>query len=282
MSDAKSPDVFWTKTHASILYDVLEDVIVDAAIEKQNFSERELSRMHLARFTDLQLQHDSVVIFDRGYYSAELFRQWTQAGCNVLMRLSQTNSICRVEGDDVVTKFKAPDGSDVLCRVIKYTLSTGETECLITNIMDEDLTGEMFGELYFERWKIESKYYELKEYWKIEEFTGTGALAIKQDFFITLIYSNIAALVKHPADKLIEQNSKPTNTYRYKARKSFIIGKVRRDFVRLITRPFLLSDIDEMILESSKKRSQIQPNRTSKRKRHTRAKKHYCNRKEFF
>jgi hypothetical protein len=281
-SDEKNPDLFWSMALSSILYDVMDDIIVDAAIERQSFSERELALRHLSRFYDLGLHHDSIVIFDRGYYSAEIFCDCTRSGCLCLMRLRQPNKLCRLEGDDVETTVQAPDGTAIQCRVLKYMLSTGETEYLITNVMDKDLTSDNFGELYFQRWKIETKYLEIKEHWKIEEFTGTGALAVRQDFYITMLHANLAAIIKLQADELIGQTSKPTNKYLYKARKTYIIGKVHLNFVKWMIMSFTQDEIDEVIFEASKKRSQIQSDRSSKRRRHTRAKKHYNNRKAAF
>ena len=281
-SDKKNPDLFWSMARASIMYDVLEDIIIDAAIEKQFFSERELSLRHLSRFADLALQQDSIVLYDRGYYSAEVFSDWVRAGCNVLMRLSTKLNFCRLKGDDVKSIVKAPDGTEIPCRVLKYTLNNGETEYLITNIMDEELTNVILGELYFYRWKIETKYLEIKEHWKIEEFTGTGVLAVRQDFFITMLHANLAAIIKLQADELIDQNSRAANKYKYMARKTYIIGKLHLNFVKWIITSFTQEDIDEVICEASKKRSQIQSNRSSKRKRHTRARKHYNNRKASF
>jgi hypothetical protein len=157
-SDQKNPTLYWSMALASILYDVLDDVIVDAAIEKQFYSEREMSLRHMSRLFELDLENDSIVIFDRGYYSAEIYQEWVTAGCKVLMRLKKPNRLCGLDGDDAMDHVNAPDGTKLECRVIKHTLSTGETEYLITNVFDEDINKDMLGNLYFHRWKIETKY----------------------------------------------------------------------------------------------------------------------------
>ena len=278
-SDQKNPDLYCSMALASVLYDVLEDVIVDAAIEKQFYSEREMSLRHLARLFDLGLENDSIVIFDRGYYSAEIYQEWVTAGCKVLMRLKKPNRLCSLDGDDVLDHVNAPDGTKIDCRVIKYTLSSGEIEYLITNVFDEDITKDMLGNLYFHRWKIETKYMELKEHWMIEEFTGTGALAVRQDFYIVMLQANLASLIKHQADEIISSSAKSESKYIYAANRIFIIGKVCRNLLRWITIQISQSRLDEIILEASKKRSQVRPGRSCKRKRRTRARKHYNNRK---
>ena len=281
-SDEKNPKLFWSMALSSSIYDVLEDIIIHATIEKLYSSEREMSRQHLARFIDLGLQINSIVIFDRGYYEKELFRLWVENGCQVLMRIKHPNNLCELEGKDVITTIKYSDGFEITCRAIQYVLPTGEIEYLVTNVLDKDITAEMFGELYFCRWKIETKYYEMKEQWKIEEFTGTGALAVRQDFYITMLHANLAAIVKNEADILIDKDSKTTNNYKYQARKAYIINKIYMYFLKWVISSFTQDDIDQMIRETSKKRSQIKTGRSDKRKKHTRAKKHNNNRKDIF
>ena len=234
-SDQKNPDLYWSMALASVLYDVLEDVIVDAAIEKQFYSEREMSLRHLARLFDLGLENDSIVIFDRGYYSAEIYQEWVTAGCKVLMRLKKPNRLCSLDGDDVLDHVNAPDGTKIDCRVIKYTLSSGEIEYLIT--------------------------------------------AVRQDFYIVMLQANLASLIKHQADEIISSSAKSESKYIYAANRIFIIGKVCRNLLRWITIQISQSQLDEIILEASKKRSQVRPGRSCKRKRRTRARKHYNNRK---
>lgn len=234
-SDQKNPDLYWSMALASVLYDVLEDVIVDAAIEKQFYSEREMSLRHLARLFVLGLENDSIVIFDRGYYSAEIYQEWVTAGCKVLMRLKKPNRLCSLDGDDVLDHVNAPDGTKIDCRVIKYTLSSGEIEYLIT--------------------------------------------AVRQDFYIVMLQANLASLIKHQADEIISSSAKSESKYIYAANRIFIIGKVCRNLLRWITIQISQSQLDEIVLEASKKRSQVRPSRSCKRKRRTRARKHYNNRK---
>lgn len=234
-SDQKNPDLYWSMAPALVLYDVLEDVIVDAAIEKQFYSEREMSLRHLARLFVLGLENDSIVIFDRGYYSAEIYQEWVTAGCKVLMRLKKPNRLCSLDGDDVLDHVNAPDGTKIDCRVIKYTLSSGEIEYLIT--------------------------------------------AVRQDFYIVMLQANLASLIKHQADEIISSSAKSESKYIYAANRIFIIGKVCRNLLRWITIQISQSQLDEIVLEASKKRSQVRPGRSCKRKRRTRARKHYNNRK---
>ena len=70
------------------------------------------------------------------------------------------------------------------------------TETLVTNIYDNTITPSKFKELYFLRWGVESKYKELKNSLKIEEFSGTKPIAIEQDFYASIYLSMVGALLK--------------------------------------------------------------------------------------
>ena len=54
-------------------------------------------------------------------------------------------------------------------------------EYLITDLTDPSISSGMLYNLYFERWNIETKYRELKEWWELEEFTGTNCSTLGSD-----------------------------------------------------------------------------------------------------
>ena len=115
------------------------------------------------------------------------------------MRIKKsTTSLTGSEEDDIVldsAKYHAN------IRVVQVELSTGEIEYLVTNILDPNITPEMLKKLYHKRWKIESKYYELKEHWELEQFNGATSRSIEQEFFITLTKSNFCSIIKNEADR---------------------------------------------------------------------------------
>ena len=69
MFSASNPNRFYTMGLASIVYDVLDDYIVHASFQHYLDSERAVALNHLKNLEDLNLYQDSVIIFDRGYYS---------------------------------------------------------------------------------------------------------------------------------------------------------------------------------------------------------------------
>ena len=95
---------------------------------------------------------------------------------------------------------------DIRIRVVSVQLDSGITEFLGTNIFDDTLSSQDFKDLYWERWNIEKKYFELKHQHLLEEFSGATAISVQQEFYINLLYSNIDSLAKAHADKKIEEH----------------------------------------------------------------------------
>jgi hypothetical protein len=85
-------------------------------------------------------------------------------------------------------------------RFVRVRLSTGEYEVLVTSLLDEFLypTTEFLA-LYRLRWGIETFYGLLKTRLELENFTGTGVEAIKQDFYATVYLSGLESLLTDAA-----------------------------------------------------------------------------------
>ena len=139
----------------------------------------------------------------------------------------------------------------------------------------------MLKELYFLRWGIESKYYELKNQLKLEEFSGAHHLSVEQDFFINLLFMNICSLIKSEADRCILNEIKTTkNKFQYQANRAFIIGRLKKYLVLMICgAKHILIGLSQILEEAKKRRSQIQPNRKCKRPRMQLRYRHLNNRK---
>ncbi len=158
-----------------------------------------------------------------------------------VMRLKESIGFSKASGkkvNDIITVLpgdKKVNTEVINIRIISVKLDSGEYEYLATNIFDKSLTPEDFKELYFKRWPIELKYLELKERLQIEDFNGATPVAIIQEFYINLLYSNLSALVKSDADKTIESKSNSGNKHRYSQIGSSNV-KLRKTTNELITK----------------------------------------------
>ena len=264
---------------ASALYDVLNDIIVDARITKYKTSERYIAKQHIEVLVNRIPSKNSIVIFDRGYPSYDMFDHLNDKGLLFLMRVSTSFKLVQsIDSDDSILEYKLK-GETKKVRVLKIKLSEDVTEVLVANIYDEKITTIEFKELYFLRWGVESKYKELKSSIKIEEFSGTKPIAIEQDFYTSIYLSMIAALIKKDADAAIANDNKDKYlNSTYQSNRNFILGQVFKRIIKLLVKSRLRNKILESILEKSIKiRSQVRCNRSCERKKKHPRKKHHHN-----
>ena len=270
----------------SIVYDVLDDYIVHASFQRYLASERSAALEHLHNLEDLNIYQNSVVIFDRGYYSEDMFRYCVEHQHLCLMRLKQNYNIAKKCSGDIITVLPGneKDGTeDVRIRVIEVILNDGTKEYLATNLFDSHISQQMFRELYFYRWPVETKYKELKSRLAIEEFSGATTTSVLQEFYINVLLSNLSSLIKDQVDEEIQITAKSTNKYRYQANRAFIIGRIKTIVPKILCNLFDLSAIDRLYKESLRCRSQIMPGRTFRRKKNKAiGRTHFNNKKVAF
>ena len=270
----------------SIVYDVLDDYIVHASFQRYLDSERSAALEHLHNLEDLNIYQNSVVIFDRGYYSEDMFRYCVEHQHLCLMRLKQNYNIAKKCSGDIITVLPGNEKDrteDTKIRVIEVILNDGTKEYLATNLFDSHISQQMFRELYFYRWPVETKYKELKSRLAIEEFSGATTTSVLQEFYINVLLSNLSSLIKNQVDEEIQITAKSTNKYRYLANRAFIIGRIKTIVPKILCNLFDLSVIDRLYKESLRCRSQIMPERTFRRKKNKAiGRTHFNNKKVAF
>ena len=280
------PNRRFTMGLGSIVYDVLDDYIVHASFQRYLASERSAALEHLHNLEDLNIYQNSVVIFDRGYYSEDMFRYCVEHQHLCLMRLKQNYNIAKKCFGDIITVLpgNTKDGTEnIKIRVIEVTLGDGTKEYLATNLFDSHISQKMFRELYFYRWPVETKYKELKSRLAIEEFSGATTTSVLQEFYINVLLSNLSSLIKNQVDEEIQITAKSTNKYRYQANRAFIIGRIKTIVPKILCNLFDLSAIDRLYKESLRCRSQIMPGRTFRRKKNKAiGRTHFNNKKVAF
>ena len=280
------PSRRFTMGLGSIVYDVLDDYIVHASFQRYLASERSAALEHLHNLEDLNIYQNSVVIFDRGYYSEDMFRYCVEHQHLCLMRLKQNYNIAKKCSGDIITVLPGNEKDwteDIRIRVIEVILSDGTKEYLATNLFDSHISQQMFRELYFYRWPVETKYKELKSRLAIEEFSGATTTSVLQEFYINVLLSNLSSLIKNQVDEEIQITAKSTNKYRYQANRAFIIGRIKTIVPKILCNLFDLSVIDRLYKESLRCRSQIMPERTFRRKKNKAiGRTHFNNKKVAF
>ena len=269
---------------ASILYDVLNDIVADAAIRPMTDDERTLAKIHLEVCQKLLPDDKKLVIFDRGYPSFELIEMLESMGFKYVMRVK------RAFNKDVDTQTKTDGyvwleqgGKRIHVRVIKFRLNSGEEEVLLTNITDKRLGKNAFKSLYFMRWPVETKYDIVKNKLHVESFNTRTVEGIQQDFFATMLLANFAASAAIDVIEDIQKTRKDKNNkYEYKANMNEIIGILKDRLVAV----FLNGSKDEqaavvgsILKEIERHVIPIKPNRSTPRNKTTRNASFVHNRK---
>lgn len=280
------PNRRFTMELASVVYDVLEDYIVHASLHRYLASERTAALEHLKNLEALNIYNNSIVIFDRGYYSEDLFRYCVKHNHFCLMRLKENMKMSRSCNGDTISILPGDEKKnteDMKVRVIQVILDDGSKEYLATNLFDSSLTSDMFRELYFCRWPVETKYLELKQRLQIESFSGATTTSIFREFYLNMLFSNLSALIKNYVDDTIDASKNPANKYRYQANRSFIIGQLKKIIPKILCEILDISIINNLIENAYHSRSQIQPGRSFKRKRNKAiGRTHFNNKKVAF
>jgi hypothetical protein len=256
---------------------------VDAAIGKAGSSERDFALQHMKKLLDIKRTEKKLLIFDRGYPSADFIRELESDGLHYLMRVRRkwNLEVDEVSSRDSVIEIKLNETTTKL-RVVKFQLPSGEIETLISNIFELDF--EEFPKLYFKRWPVETKYDALKNKLELENFTGYTENVILQDFWATMYLSNMTAIAREEANAEIrkERESKG-NRYEYVSNLSQVIATLREYLARAC---FAKSAEEQQnylnFIMVAIKRSvvPVRPNRTVKRPASPRKTKFHHNRKQ--
>jgi hypothetical protein len=134
---------------ASTLFDILNGIILDARLGPMANGERSLAALHLEFLKNAFPDFKDLVIFDRGYPSFELFQLCLSLSISFIMRVKSKFN-CDIDALSLgCHNFKLrQDGEEIKLRIIKFKLSTGETQTLATNQFDYSLGQKHFMELY--------------------------------------------------------------------------------------------------------------------------------------
>ena len=87
MFSLTNPNRKWSMALGSTIYDVCNDVIVHGLLKRYLGSERAAAMQHCSELEALGLFQDAVIIFDRGYYSEDMFRYFSSKGYLCVMRI---------------------------------------------------------------------------------------------------------------------------------------------------------------------------------------------------
>lgn len=261
---------------ASVLYDVLNRIAIDATLASIKSYEVDLAIAHLQHTTASDL-----LLMDRNYPSYRMMAELSQRQRQFVIRCS-TNSFKTARqlakgtglASQVVT-LTPPDGTQaqnrklglperLSVRFIRVMLKTGEAEIIVTSLLDEHTypTAD-FAELYRLRWGIETFYGLLKTRLALENFTGQGTEAIKQDFYATIYLTGIESILTDAAQaQLDDRNTRHPQTVNRAVSFNVIKNKALDLLVSNLNTDILLAQLTTLFLKNpTAQRSERNPPR---------------------
>jgi hypothetical protein len=221
----------------SILYDILNDLIVDARIEPMSTDERTLAREHLEKLAGMASFGKELVLFDRGYPSVELIQWLQEKRIDFVMRVREKfdRGIDALGRGEHEIELEKGGVGPIAVRVIKFRLPSGEIETLISSLKGKEYPMGIFKGLYFKRWPIETKYDEVKKKLEVENFSGRLVDNIRQDFYATMYLTNIAGGLYEEAQELVEEEQRGReNKWEYQVNVNHEIGVIKDRLIILL------------------------------------------------
>lgn len=266
-------------------YDVLNGFCLLSKIAPVTNSEPKMA-LDLVR----QLPKNSLSIYDRGFTGSALIHLLSKEERHFLIRSklgfnkqvkafvksSKTSQIIDMpltsRAKKNLEEFEQLEDfpKKVKVRLIKVVLNTGQTEVLMTSLLDRvNYPVNMFKELYFYRWGVEVYYDLFKNIIQVEIFTGHKPEAIYQEFYAMILLSNLHQLIVLELSEPIKQANR-SRKYEHKINKNVSIGLMKNKIIEL-----LIKDEPKLIWILLKEKFlkhtiPIVPNRTTPRKTHPR------------
>ena len=233
---AKNQNREVARARAACIYDVLNKLVITSKIGRYDKSERDTAKEMIEELVKENKAKSDLILFDRGYTKAALFAYLSDNNIDFVMRCARnySNIIKTAKKEDQIIEINFKQKTYKL-RVLRFLLSSGEEEILITTLLDNKYTVEDFKKLYFLRWEVEVNYNILKNRLEIENFTSNSKIAVEQDFYATIYLANMAQLARKQTDEIIQTNNKDKdNQYEYKTNTNILIGSLKEEFILLL------------------------------------------------
>lgn len=199
----------------SVLYDLLNDLGLDARLEPVSTSEVEMAAAQLTH-----LAAGDAVIWDRGFTGYMLMARVVERHAHFVGRCSTGSFKAAQElfrlnrgGHSVVTKLWVPKEqkahaqelglpTELTVRLVSVRLPTGELEVLVTSLVDEaNYPTDEFLEVYHWRWNHETYHQMLKGRLDLENWTGQTLEAVRQDVQAAVLVCNLESLLSQEAQE---------------------------------------------------------------------------------
>jgi hypothetical protein len=250
----------FTGAQAFFHYDVLNKLFTYSQLAPYRSAELDMAWEAIDR-----LPPDSICIYDRNFstYKTIALHQWTEAGHRFVIRAKERLKVVRAflstglpsqvimmypAGPQAIegmrkAGFIITPATGLKVRLVRVTLPKGGTEVLFTNLWEEEGYGhELFGELYFMRWGVETAISMAKNLLQLESFSAQSVESVYQDFYATVFMANLAGLLVRGTEqqyrhRQLRRSGKTEVQRKWPVRINMnkACGKLRGNLVRLFT-----------------------------------------------
>lgn len=289
---------FFVQAKALYWYDVLNGLVLDTELSPYSIGETTMVHRHLERV----IAADMIAIYDRNFcnYKIMALHLWQERERKFVIRGNENhrwiNDFVKKGQQEAIVHLAATaqnkkqmrsagyvvSASTLLkVRLLRIELGEGKVEVLATNLWeDEGFYHKDFKWLYSKRWGVETEIGKEKNILQLGSFSGLTAHSVKQDFYATIMASNLQTLLIKPAQETVDrQAARFLHPMKINNNKSF--GKIKQNLVAL----FLTEDptiiLDKLNSYFARDLLPVRPGRTYPRKvknRHTYSKhKTYTN-----
>jgi len=289
------PGASFPMARASVVFDVENNITLDAILAPYVSDERVLALEHLRRTASVE-GVDDIWIFDMGYPAFYLMAALHQAQRQFVVRTyagfckevdaflagGQQEGLIEIdvfaEGRVVNAKFREylPDWDRCVLHLRIVVLGQGSRVILLSSLLEKTLiTREDLGEIYRRRWPVETQYDLYKNVVELENFTGLSALSVAQDFHATVLACNINALIINDVDQDLEAENalRSDRKHAYKANRNLSIAKLKDNVIRLLLGEVEVASFYEGLKRELKRHKvPIRPGRSYPRKRRHKSK----------
>lgn len=212
------------------------------------------------------LSEESITLFDRGYPSFALIYLLEHQDKERLFVMrcrsdfnKEIKQFLQSTATDIITEFTAIDKAiktlhdqgyeinkpgKVKIRLVKINLCSGQTEVLITNLLDaKSYSLEDLCYLYSLRWPVETSYGHQKNVLQLEQFSGHRVICIEQDYHAGVFTANLQSLIEKQSSGYLNAVARQRK-YQYKINRNVSLAALKNNVFQL----FLQVDTKEILV----------------------------------
>lgn len=239
-------------------YDVLNELILLPQIRPYRYGELRMAYDGMDR-----IEQDMLMLYDRNFcnYKMIALHMLQEKERKFVIRAKETQKLIKafIKSGEVSCVVHMPPTAKAIeglkhkgfivtkktllkVRLVRVELAQS-VEVLITNLWQEDgHPSEQFKDLYFMRWGIETNISMQKNIVQLESFSGLRVQAVLQDFYATVMMTNLHSILIKDAQQTIEDTTQERK-YPMKVNKNKSFGRLKMNLVSL----FVNDDVEAIL-----------------------------------